>query len=89
MRHVGAAILIVLVGWFNPPVAGQQPGSGPGPHVPDSIVLLGDVVYSHAPGADGRMIELKLDAASPKQSHRASLSSWAAPSWSLLSPFRR
>ena len=67
-RHVGAAILIVAVGWFNRPVVGQQPESVPGPHVPDSIVLLGDVVYSRAPGADGRMIELKLDAASPKQS---------------------
>ena len=68
MRHVGAAVLIVVVGWFNPPVVGRQPELAPGPHVPDSIVLLGDVVYSRAPGADGRMIELKLDAASPKQS---------------------
>ncbi len=68
MRHVGAAILIVVVGWFNPPVVGQHAESAPGPYVPDSIVLLGDVVYSHAPGANGRMIELKLDAASPRQS---------------------
>ncbi len=68
MRHVGTTVLIVVVGWFNQPVVGQQPESGPGPHVPDSIVLLRDVVYSHAPGANGRMIELKLDAASPKQS---------------------
>ena len=67
-HHVGAAILIVVVGWFNPPVVGQQPESGAGPHVPESIVLLGDVVYAHAPGANGRMIELKLDAASPKKS---------------------
>ena len=63
----------------DPPDNAVKPGPGrrprpqrdeapPKPQIPDSIELVRDVVYSRAPGADGQMIELKLDAASPKQS---------------------
>lgn len=63
----------------DPPDNAMKPGPGrrprpqrneapPMPQIPDSIELVRDVVYSRAPGADGQMIELKLDAASPKQS---------------------
>ncbi len=63
----------------DPPDNAMKPGPGrrprpqraegpPKPQIPDSIEFVRDVVYSRAPGADGRMNELKLDAASPKQS---------------------
>ncbi len=65
----------------DPPDNAMKPGLGrrprpqrdeapPQPKIPDSIELVRDVVYSRAPSADGQMIELKLDAASPKQSDR-------------------
>jgi len=63
----GATIVVVVVACFNELVAAQEGESMEGPQIPDSIVLVRDVVYSHAPNADGQMIELKLDAASPKQ----------------------
>lgn len=62
-----ATIAVVVVACFNELVAAQEGESMEGPQIPDSIVLVRDVVYSHAPNADGEMIELKLDAASPKQ----------------------
>ena len=63
----GATTVVVVVACFDQPVAAQEGESMEGLQIPDSIVLVRDVVYSRALGPDGQMIELRLDAASPEQ----------------------